>query len=70
MLALMIAPPLATGDKGGDLIDLVRYLDRVTDIDACNKLAAFLCVEPGSTSVKPPRVFYASEDGEARPVCS
>lgn len=52
----------ATGDKGGDLIDLVRYLDRVTDIDACNKLAAFLCVEPGSTSIKPPSAKVSKQD--------
>ena len=43
----------ATGDKGGDLIDLVRYLDRVTDLEACNKLATFLGVEPGGTSARP-----------------
>jgi len=40
----------ATGDKGGDLIDLVRYLDRGTDVEACNKLAAFLGVEATSNS--------------------
>ncbi|ENB9665332.1 MULTISPECIES: DUF927 domain-containing protein [Pseudomonas] len=40
----------ATGDKGGDLIDLVRYLDRGTDVEACNKLAAFLGVEAMSKS--------------------
>lgn len=34
----------ATGDKGGDLIDLVRYLDGGTDVEACNKLAEFLGV--------------------------
>ncbi|GLO15419.1 hypothetical protein PPUJ20028_40040 [Pseudomonas putida] len=45
----------ATGDKGGDLIDLVRYLDRGTDVEACNKLAAFLGVEAtNSTNVTPP----------------
>ncbi|MFI8482899.1 DUF927 domain-containing protein [Pseudomonas sp. NPDC078700] len=38
----------ATGDKGGDLIDLVRYLDGVTYIEACNKLADFLNVTAGS----------------------
>ena len=32
----------ATGDKGGDLIDLVRYLDGDTDVEACNKLADLL----------------------------
>ena len=32
----------ATGDKGGDLIDLVRYLDGGTDVEACNKLADLL----------------------------
>jgi len=25
----------ATGDKGGDLIDLVRYIDGGTDVEAC-----------------------------------
>ncbi|MDU9390516.1 DUF927 domain-containing protein [Pseudomonas sp. zfem002] len=45
----------ATGDKGGDLIDLVRYLDRGTDVEACNKLAAFLGVEAtNSTNVTLP----------------
>ncbi len=45
----------ATGDKGGDLIDLVRYLDRGTDVEACNKLVAFLGVEAtNSTNVTPP----------------
>jgi len=34
----------ATGDKGGDLIDLVRYLEHCSDVDACNRLAAFLGV--------------------------
>ncbi|MFV0455750.1 MAG: DUF927 domain-containing protein [Pseudomonas sp.] len=38
----------ATGDKGGDLIDLVRYIDGGTDVDACNKLADFLNVTAGS----------------------
>lgn len=39
----------ATGDKGGDLIDLVRYLERCTDVEACNRLANFLHVEPAGT---------------------
>lgn len=38
----------ATGDKGGDLIDLVRYLDGGSEVDACNKLADFLNVTAGS----------------------
>lgn len=37
----------ATGDKGGDLIDLVRYLDGGTDVDACQKLVDFLRVDAG-----------------------
>lgn len=44
----------ATGDKGGDLIDLVRYLDHSTDVEACNKLAAFLSVDASSTEVAKP----------------
>ncbi len=42
----------ATGDKGGDLIDLVRYLDGGTDIEACNKLAELLNVSPGAAQAK------------------
>lgn len=39
----------ATSEKGGDLIDLVRYLDGGTDVDACNKLADFLSVTASGT---------------------
>lgn len=42
----------ATGDKGGDLIDLVRYLDGGTDIEACNQLAELLNVSPGTAQAK------------------
>jgi uncharacterized protein (DUF927 family) len=38
----------ATGDKGGDLIDLVRYIDGGTDVEACTKLADFLNVAADS----------------------
>jgi len=37
----------ATGDKGGDLIDLVRYIDGGTDVEACKKLADLLSVSAG-----------------------
>lgn len=47
----------ATGDKGGDLIDLVRYLDGATDIGACNKLAEFLNV----TADQPAKPAIASK---------
>ncbi|MDP3845530.1 MAG: DUF927 domain-containing protein [Pseudomonas sp.] len=40
----------ATGAKGGDLIDLVHYLDGGTDIEACNKLADFLNVTATSSA--------------------
>ncbi|CAN7718450.1 DUF927 domain-containing protein [Pseudomonas brassicacearum] len=43
----------ATGDKGGDLIDLVRYLDGGTDVEACTKLADLLHVSPGAAQSKP-----------------
>ncbi|PQP01264.1 DNA/RNA helicase, superfamily II protein [Pseudomonas frederiksbergensis] len=43
----------ATGDKGGDLIDLVRYLDGGTDVEACAKLADLLKVSAGSAQSKP-----------------
>jgi len=42
----------ATGDKGGDLIDLVRYIDGGTDVDACKKLADLLSVSAGSATTK------------------
>ncbi|RMR97649.1 putative inner membrane protein [Pseudomonas coronafaciens pv. garcae] len=43
----------ATGDKGGDLIDLVRYIDGGTDVEACNKLADLLDVTADSAPAKP-----------------
>ncbi|WP_416758171.1 DUF927 domain-containing protein [Pseudomonas sp. BNK-6] len=42
----------ATGDKGGDLIDLVRYLDGGTDVEACNKLADLLSVSAGTATAQ------------------
>ena len=42
----------ATGDKGGDLIDLVRYIDGGTDVEACKKLADLLSVSAGSATIK------------------
>lgn len=38
----------ATGDRGGDLIDLVQYLERCEQVAACNRLADFLGVTAGS----------------------
>ncbi|WP_457969419.1 DUF927 domain-containing protein [Pseudomonas sp. R4-84] len=43
----------ATDDKGGDLIDLVRYLEGGTDVEACNKLADLLHVSAGAAQSKP-----------------
>ncbi|KPW95622.1 DUF927 domain-containing protein, partial [Pseudomonas syringae pv. coryli] len=43
----------ATGDKGGDLIDLVRYIDGGTDVEACNKLADLLGVTADSAPANP-----------------
>ena len=43
----------ATGDKGGDLIDLVRYIDRCTGVEACNKLAELLRVSAEDSPSKP-----------------
>ncbi|HBO2976770.1 TPA: DUF927 domain-containing protein [Pseudomonas aeruginosa] len=43
----------ATGATGGDLIDLVRYLDGISDVDARNKLAEFLHVTAGAASTAP-----------------
>ncbi|WP_193452845.1 DUF927 domain-containing protein [Pseudomonas nitroreducens] len=38
----------ATGDKGGDLIDLVQYVEGCSQVDACNKLADFLSITASS----------------------
>lgn len=43
----------ATGDKGGDLIDLVRYLDGGTDVEACAKLTELLSVSVGAALSAP-----------------
>ncbi|MGP6462398.1 DUF927 domain-containing protein [Pseudomonas parakoreensis] len=43
----------ATGDKGGDLIDLVRYLDGGTDVEACAKLTQLLSVSVGEAQSAP-----------------
>ena len=43
----------ATGDKGGDLIDLVRYLDGCTDVEACSKLADLLRLSAEDLPSKP-----------------
>ncbi|MCO8165486.1 DUF927 domain-containing protein [Pseudomonas sp. 21LCFQ010] len=56
----------ATGDKGGDLIDLVRYLDGCTDIEACNKLAVFLHVQPQTPNT--PTASNKPKTGEWQPV--
>lgn len=42
----------ATGDKGGDLIDLVRYIEGCTDVEACAKLAQYLRVTAGAPATR------------------
>ncbi|MGH8579591.1 MAG: hypothetical protein ACREVK_05510 [Gammaproteobacteria bacterium] len=37
----------ATGDKGGDLISLIAYLDRISQAEACRRLGSFLGVATG-----------------------
>ncbi|SDT32672.1 DUF927 domain-containing protein [Pseudomonas prosekii] len=59
----------ATGDKGGDLIDLVRYLDGGTDVEACNKLADLLKVSPGAANSNPaPAKSKAPEWSAIQPI--
>ncbi len=53
----------ATSDKGGDLIDLVHYLDGVSDVDACNKLAEFLHVTAGAASTHRPAASPRPRNG-------
>ncbi|MCY1400897.1 hypothetical protein D9M71_160010 [compost metagenome] len=58
----------ATGDRGGDLIDLVRYLDGGSDVDACNALAEFLHVTADSASPTPAAKPKAAEWTPVRPI--
>lgn len=51
----------ATGDKGGDMIDLVRYIDGCTDVEARNKLADFLNVTDGDQQAVTPASRPAPE---------
>lgn len=45
----------ATGDKGGDLVALVAYLDRVKQDEAARRLAEFLRIDPVSAVPAVPR---------------
>lgn len=54
----------ATGEKGGDLIDLVRYLDGGSEVDACNKLADFLNVTASDAPVAPTPARQAKAEWE------
>ncbi len=58
----------ATGDKGGDLIDLVRYLDGSSEVGACNTLAEFLCVTADSSRPVPAPKPKATEWVAVRPI--
>ena len=40
----------ATGDKGGDIIDLVAYLERKSKVEAAREIGAMLNVKPASGS--------------------
>lgn len=55
----------ATSDKGGDLIDLVRYIDGCSDVEACNKLANYLNVSPGKGPTKAPSPSSTSPEWQA-----
>lgn len=44
----------ATDDKGGDLIALVAYLERIEQGEACKRLAAFLGMDASDTTAPPP----------------
>ncbi|WP_049721076.1 DUF927 domain-containing protein [Gilvimarinus polysaccharolyticus] len=44
----------ATDDKGGDLIALVAYLERLEQGEACKRLAAFLGMDASDTTAPPP----------------
>ncbi|MDQ2076079.1 DUF927 domain-containing protein [Marinimicrobium sp. ABcell2] len=53
-LATGLWSDFATDDTGGDLISLVAYIDRVSQGEACKKLASFLGVQPGTEQPTPP----------------
>ena len=40
----------ATGDKGGDIIDLVAYLERKSKVEAARDIGALLNVKPAANS--------------------
>jgi hypothetical protein len=43
----------ATSDKGGDLVALVAYVERVRQPEACERLARFLGIDPAKSSTTP-----------------
>lgn len=60
----------ATGDTGGDLIDLVRYVDRCTEVEARNTLADFLGMEtkPNRPSNSTPPTAKAEKWVSVQPI--
>jgi hypothetical protein len=55
----------ATGDKGGDLISLLAYLDDLTQLDAARVLAQELAVPLDETPVAGPRTREAAQRVDA-----
>jgi putative DNA primase/helicase len=55
----------ATGDKGGDLVALVAYLERVGQAEACKRLAAFLSIDAAVQHAGAPLASSASSQRKA-----
>lgn len=58
----------ATGDKGGDLVALVAYLDAIKQGEAAERLAGFLGLSPDTIATTPPRAHNAKGKADAVPV--
>lgn len=60
----------ATGDSGGDLIDLVRYVDSCSEVEARNALAEFLnlSVNDSGSSAKPAKAAKAESWAAIQPI--
>lgn len=59
----------ATGDKGGDLVSLVAYLDGVEQAEACDRLSNFLGLDSFSPAPSPMSTKRAAEPSKPAAEC-
>lgn len=61
----------ATGDKGGDLVALVAYIEHTRQPEACERLARFLGIDPAKSTATPvhaPEARQRAPKGDYRAV--